>query len=436
MAPNPSETWTTYKVGWQLQKVIGTGLYLYPILMTYYKSFIYMFLDYNKKWDKSIKTKLLPIEGTITEDGKSLTWYDYSMFDVEHTSVADIASTDTLVLTTLTWDVNETTVWFEAGDQIMIVRKEGSTLANERRTINSTTNVNLVLNSVVAIEIWDKVIRLYYVQPQEQEITRGQSLFNYKEFKSYFQNFGRVVSFTKTELNKQYLIEKDAKTYVSTIIGHNMSILLQEFGRAVWTGQNVAVWSTVAWSKPEMLGIDTAIVEMAAKDASLILDLKDVIDDNAKIEALFEAFDLSWASWAIQNGETLSIACNQKFLRALTRLKKDQLTYNDSITEINFKIFKFNSEFSSVEFFHEPTLDKLYQGSLAYILPKSLMCMKFRDNQNLDDKANITKAKAEISFIRKINNIHDKAQFDMFFEAATVLWGLSSGAYRKIMNLK
>jgi len=42
-----------------------------------------------------------------------------------------------------------------------------------------------------------------------------------------------------------------------------------------------------------MLGIDTAIVEMAAKDASLILDLKDVIDDNAKIEALFEAFDLS-----------------------------------------------------------------------------------------------------------------------------------------------
>jgi len=47
--------------------------------------------------------------------------------------------------------------------------------------------------------------------------------------------------------------------------------------------------------------------------------------------------------------------------------------------------------------------------------------MKFRDNQNLDDKANITKAKAEISFIRKINNIHDKAQFDMFFEAATVL---------------
>jgi hypothetical protein len=55
-----------------------------------------MLFDFNNMKNKSLKTKFLPMEGTITTDGKSLTWYEYSMFDVE-TPVLTTAATNTVL---------------------------------------------------------------------------------------------------------------------------------------------------------------------------------------------------------------------------------------------------------------------------------------------------------------------------------------------------
>lgn len=352
------------------------------------------------------------------------------MFDVEVPVTTAMAS-GVEVNVTVVSDPLTTTAGFEAGDQIMIVRRTGSFLANARRTIASVTTSTITLSAAAALEVGDKIIRIYYVQTQETEIQRGFSKYNYVEFKSYFQNFGRVVTFKKTELNKTYLIEKDAKTYVASIFGHNMSILLQEFGKAIWLGQN-----DNNAGKPEMLGIDTAIMQQFVKDASLVVDFTGVATADQKLNLLLDAFDLSAASGAISNAETLSVACNRKFLSQLGRLKKEDVVYNEKIVEIDFTIYKLKSMFSQVEFFHEPTLDKLSQDSVAYVLPRSLMSLRFRKNQTVtDDKANFEPAKTEICVKKKINNIHDVAQFDMFFEAATVLGGLTSGAYRKLIRL-
>ena len=171
-----------------------------------------------------------------------------------------------------------------------------------------------------------------------------------------------------------------------------------------------------------MLGIDTAITQQAVSDASLVTDFTGITSDDVKIEKFMDAIEAAGASGAIQAGETLSVPCNRKFLSALGRLKKDDIIYNDKITEIDFTIYKFKNMFAQVEFFHEPTLDKLSQDSLAYIVPRSLMSLRFRKFQNLnDEKGTMEPAKTEITVRRKINNIYDKAQFDMFFEAATVL---------------
>ena len=121
----------------------------------------------------------------------------------------------------------------------MIVRAPGSAKANERKEITAiVADTSITWSGAIDLDVGDKVIRVYYVQTEEFEITRGASKYKYVEFKSYFQNFGRTVTFTKTDLNKTYLIEKDAKTYVASIFGFNMSILLQEFGKAIWLGQN------------------------------------------------------------------------------------------------------------------------------------------------------------------------------------------------------
>lgn len=429
MGATNAKTWTQYTVGQQLTKIVDTGLYLFPILHKYYKAFTYMFIDFNNMSNKSLTNKFLPMEWTITEDGKSLQWYDYNMFDVELTITGNNDAATEITASEVT---GLSTAWFEVWDQIMIVRAPWSAKANARKEITAiVADTSITWSGAIDLDVGDKVIRVYYVQTEEAEITRGASKYKYVEFKSYFQNFGRTVTFTKTDLNKTYLIEKDAKTYVASIFGFNMSILLQEFGKAIWLGQN-----DNSASKPEMLGIDTAITQQAVSDASLVTDFSSAANDDEKIELFMDAIEAAGASGAIQAWETLSVPCNRKMLSALGRLKKDDIVYNEKIAEIDFTIYKFKNMFAQVEFFHEPTLDKLSQDSLAYILPRSLMSLRFRKFQNLnDEKGTMEPAKTEITVRRKINNIYDKAQFDMFFEAATVLGWLTSGAYRKLIKL-
>ena len=184
-----------------------------------------------------------------------------------------------------------------------------------------------------------------------------------------------------------------------------------------------------------MLGIDTAITEVAVKDPSVVVDFSTAPNDDEKLNIFMDAIEASGASGAILPGETLTIACNRKMLSALGRLKKDDVVYNDKIVEIDFTIYKFKNMFSAVEFFHDPILDRISQSSLGYILPKSLMSLRFRKNQTLDENQNIVTDKPEIKVTKKITNIHDVAKFDMYFEVATVLGGLTSGAYRKLINL-
>jgi len=421
-----AKTWTTYLAGQQTDKIVGTGLYLFPIIHKYYKHLNYLLFDFNVKGAKSLKTKFLPIEWTITEDGKSLTWYDYSMFDVELK-----VTTDEDAVTDLDNDniSGISSKWFGVGDTLLVVRKPGSAESNVKVKITAITWDVITIDTAVDLDAGDKIVRAYYVQEIGTEITRGQSDYDYTEFKSYFQNFARQVKFEKTDLNRTYLIEKDAKEYIASIFAHNMNIMLQEFNKAIWLGDNVNS------SKPEMLGIDTAIEQVAVEDASVKIDFSGKTDDE-KIAAFMDAIEKASASGAIQSGETLTMPANRKFLSALGRLKKDDIVYNEKIKEIDFSIFKFTNMFGQVEFYHEPMLDTISQTSLAYIVPRSLIACKFRKNQNLnDEKGGMEAAKWEITVRKQINNIYDKAVFDMYFEAALVLWGLTSWAYLKLENI-
>lgn len=427
MANTNANTGVTFAAGAQTEKIVGTGLYLFPIIHKYYKHLNYLLFDFNVKGTKSLKTKFLPIEWTITEDGKSLTWYDYSMFDVEKKITTAMASGTSIDLDTVS---EAGTAWFETGDTLLVVRKEGSALANVKTVISNIVGDIFTVATAVELEVWDKIVRAFYVQELGTEITRGQSSYDYKEFKSYFQNFARQVKFEKTDLNRTYLIEKDAKEYVASIFALNMNIMLQEFNKAIWLGGN-----NNDLSKPELLGIDTAIEQVFATDATVKIDFAGKTDDE-KITAFMDAIEKASASGAIQSGETLTMPCNRKFLSSLGRLKKEDIVYNETIKEINFTIFKFTNMFGQVEFYHEPMLDTISQKSLAYIVPRSLIACKFRKNQNLtDEKGWMEAAKWEITVRKQINNIYDKAIFDMYFEAALVLGWLTSGAYLKLENI-
>jgi len=252
-------SWDVHTAGSVLNAAEGTGLYMFPILHKYYKHLTYLLFDYNKPGQKSLKSKFLPIEGTITTDGKSITWYDYSMFDVETTIAVDNASDTTLLASS--------TSWYEVGDTILITRKSGSALANEKRVIASIVDdTSITVTAAVWVQAGDKIVRAFYVQEAQTEITRGASTWDYTEYKSFFQTFARTLAFEKSQLNRTYFFEKSAKEYVSSMFAHNMNILLQEFNKALY------LWGNVAGSKSEMLGIDTAIEKIATTDSSVKID--------------------------------------------------------------------------------------------------------------------------------------------------------------------
>ena len=505
----------------------GTGLYMFPILHKYYKHLNYLLFDYNKPGQRSLKSKFLPIEGTMTTDGKSITWYDYSMFDIETAILVDAASSVTIAATS--------TTGYEVGDTILVVRKKGSALPNEKRVIASiVADTSVTFTVAVVVEEGDKLVRAFYVQEAQTEITRWASTWNYTEYKSFFQTFARTLAFEKSQLNRTYFFEKSAKEYVSSMFAHNMNILLQEFNKALYLGWNVP------GAKSELLGIDTAIEKIAVTDPSVKLDFNTgivgkiaegsitidtaiaadtflvTINDDAGTAVVFDtdidttatavALDITnniagytatasgavisivaTATWAASNhvievtatgtgavsivdlngwvtaavatdeirvqrfmdaieqvsssgatnaGETITVVANRKFISQLGRLKKEDIVYNDKIVEINYEVIKFNNMFGSVEVIWDPMLDTISQKTLAYMLPKSLITLKFRQNQVVtDERGSMDAAKWEIAVARKIDNIPDVSEFYMYFEAALVLWGLSSGAYLKMENL-
>ena len=409
------------KAGEVLNQAEGTGLYMFPILHKYYKHLNYLLFDYNKPGQKSLKSKFLPIEGTMTTDGKSITWYDYSMFDIETKVLADAASSTTLVAAK--------TDGYEVGDTILITRKAGSSLTNEKRVITAVAaDTSLTIDSAVAVEDGDKIVRAFYVQQAHTEVTRGASSWDYTEFKSFFQRFARTLKFEKSQLNRSYFFEKSAKEYVSSMFGHNMNILLQEFNKAMYLGGNKP------GDKSEMLGIDTAIEKLIA-DGETDLRVEFTGTDDAKVIQFMDAIEKASSSGATSSGDVITILANRKFISALGRLKKEDIVYNDKVVEIDFEVIRFKNMFGSVEVVWDPMLDTLNQKSTAYMVPKSLMTLKFRQNQTLNENGQIEAAKGEISLARKTDNIPDVAEFYMYFEAALVLGGLTSGAYLKLENL-
>jgi hypothetical protein len=87
------------------------------------------------------------------------------MFDVETPILANAASSTTIAI--------DKTAGYEIGDTIMVVRKVGSTLVNEKRTITALVeDTSVTVNSAVVLEAGDKIVRAFYVQESNKEITR------------------------------------------------------------------------------------------------------------------------------------------------------------------------------------------------------------------------------------------------------------------------
>lgn len=429
-----------YTLGSVLQEIDGKNIRLFPILFKQFSHLAYAFFDVKQlagQGGLTIKPREIPgIESTLTVDGYSVKWLDYSLFDFSTTTVS--AGSITVTAGAITIDVG-TTEWLAANDTVYIVEKEDGTGQYVDGIVTSVVDANTVTIKVTKVDgsttipgsvtlVAGQVLeRGFWTRNDNDEILRGSATHNYVEFQSFVQHFSRRIEFTKAELNKEYKYEGDAKNEAQKRFEYNLGILFQEVNKALYKGKNRGPGAG-ANDKMEMLGLETICDELGTR-----------VNLNASsnpIKDLFAEIEKAFRSGSVVGNEPMMLLVNDKFLTELQRSNADKVRFDKMVDALRFTVPTLSTIYGEVDIIRDPMLNRLYSKSVAFIVPRSLVKLFVRENQEFEPKGGITRADQSVRIYSVIHNLREKALYDMEFELGLVAGGMSSNPapYRMIYD--
>ena len=434
---NPA-TGSSFTLGWVLNEIMDKNIRLFPILFKQFAHIQYAFFDVKQlAWQGwlTIKPKEIPwIESTLTVDGQSVKWLDYSLFDFTSTVTSTNAS-----LTVSAWDISlvvGATSGFSVNDTIYLTKLGVSdefdaivkSITNSTTLVLTLTSVNgsTSIPSTVSVVAWQVAERGYWRRNDNDEIVRPSALYDYKEYQSYVQHFSRRIEFTKAELNKVYKYENEAKMEAQKKFEYNLGILFQEVNKAIYKGKNTASGAG-ATAKLEMLGLETICAERGTR-----IDLS---TSTKPVKDLFAQLELSFRSGAILGNEPIMLLVNDRFLSELANSNADKVRYDKYVDLLKMTIPTLSTIFGEVDIIRDPMINRLYPAySVAYTVPRSLMKLWVRESQDFEPKRGITKADQSVRIYPVIHNLREKSLYDIEFELGLIAWGISSAEcpYRMI----
>ncbi len=441
-------TGNTYKVGDLVHKYTKTWLPIFKILYKQFKSLAYLTFDVEQMLMQDGKTVLMfkfrSLEGithTITETGDSVKWRE-AKWRVFQTEVnGNFAAVATVTLDSVQdLSINDV-VLFYSDDGVAPVQEL------QRRIINIVGN-DVTLESPVTVYDTNRVLRLYNVRNDGDDIVNTYNLQGGDEMESFFQNFQGEVNFTTKELNKTYAYPEGPEEYVASVFSNFLQHQIHEFGFGFWKGRNLAQNGVV--TKGEMLGVITAIEDaVAATGLPLITDLSGVVGDDAQVRAIIDEIFAAQMSGLVDEGQPLTITCNYKALQALTKLNgawnklAGVTVYDNTGTDIKLNIRKIVGQFGTVEFVADHFLNILHpDDSYMVFTPRTLIKLYMRQNEtvNVDGNApRMNKYVPGMKFddISKIVNARkpEICTFIAHTHFATMLVGLQTGAFRIITGV-
>lgn len=438
---SPAGTGNTYSLGSVLNEIVDKNIRLFPILFKQFAHIQYAFFDVKQlagQGGLTIKPKEIPgIESTVTVDGQSVKWLDYSLFDFSSSVTSTNASLSissgdvTLVIgDTSGFAVNDTVYLTQTGasdefDGIVKSITNSTTVVVTVTRVNGSTTIPATI-SVVAGQILE---RGYWRRNDNDEILRPSATYNYNEYQSYIQHFSRRLEFTKAELNKVYKYEGEAKMEAQKKFEYNLGILFQEVNKAIYKGKNTASGAG-ATQKLEMLGLETICTERASR-VSLAASTNPLVD-------LFEQIEISFRSGAILGSEPMMLLCNDRFLTQLSAVDRDKVRFTNKYVDIlKMEIPSLQTIYGAVDVIRDPMLNKLYPSyAVAFTVPRSLMKLFVRESQDFEPKRGITKADQSVRIYPVIHNLREKSLYDMEFELGLIAGGISSAdcPYRMITH--
>ena len=414
-------TGSTYTLGSVVQEVVGKNLRMFPVLFKQFAHLAYAFFDVKQlagQGGLTIKPKEIPgIESTITVDGYSVKWLDYSLFDFSTTVTSTDASLSVSggnitidVGSTSGFSVNDTVYFVKAAsgtsdalDGIVVSITDSNTMVVKLTAKNQTSTIG----ATVAVLAGQTIERGFWTRNDNDEITRPSALYDYVEYASFVQHFSRRIEFTKAELNKEYKYEMDAKNEASKRFEYNLAILFQEVNKALYKGKNRGPGAG-ANDKMEMLGFETICTQL-----STVIDLTGSTD---MVRDLFTEIENAFQSGSVVGNEPVMMLVNDKFLTELSRSNADKVRYDKVVDSLNFTVPTLSTIYGEVDIIRDPMLNRLYKHSVAFIVPRSLTKLFVRESQDFEPKRGISKADQSVRLYPVITNLREKSLYDMEFE--------------------
>jgi len=218
-------------------------------------------------------------------------------------------------------------------------------------------------------------------------------------------------------LNKEYKYEGDAKQEAARRFSYNIGILFQEVNKAIYKGKNIAPGAG-ANDKMQMLGL-----EEICRQQSAIVDLSSSTDP---IKDLFAQFELAQRSGSVIGNEPVMLLVNDSFLTEIASANQDLIRYDKMVDSLKFTIPTISTIYGDVNLVRDPMLNKLYNYSVAFTLPRSLIKLWVRENQSYEPKGWITKSDQSIKVYPVTHNLREKDLYDIELEMGMIAGWLSA----------
>ena len=439
-------TWNEYTLGVVLDTVVGKNLRIFPIMYKQFKHIAYCFFDIKQLSGENpgltVSPKDIPgIEPSITVDGYSIKWLDYNTFDFStevKTAIANgtvnAAGNDIVLKDNSGFAVNDT-IYFKTDGTANSMDVDGTVTAvnGDGETVTvliSSVNGAAVTAGTTAFKVTanQEVVRGYWTRNDNDEITRPSSVYNYVEFQSYIQHFSRRITFTKAELNKLYKYEGDAKAEATKRLNYNIGVMFQEINKAIYKGRNIAPGSN---AKMEMLGL-----EEINRQKNTIHDLSANATGSEMLDAFYKIIEECQLSGSVASNDTITLLVNDRFLTELGRFREEKIRYDRVVDKLDMVLPTLATVYGDVELVRDPMLNTLYNYSVAFTLPKALVKLWTRENQEFAPKGGVTRADQSIHFYDVINNLREQKSYDMVWECGLIAGGMSAvqSPYHMIKN--
>ena len=439
------DTWNTYTLGVVLDTVVGKNLRIFPIMYKQFKHIAYCFFDIKQLSGENpgltVAPKDIPgIEPSITVDGYSIKWLDYNTFDFS-TEVKTAISSGSVsadgnaivlkdnsgfaVNDTIYFKTDGTANSYDVDGTVTAVNGDGETVTVKITSING---VAAAASDTFKVTANQEVVRGYWTRNDNDEITRPSSVYNYKEYQSYIQHFSRRITFTKAELNKLYKYEGDAKAEATKRLNYNIGVMFQEINKALYKGRNIAPGAA---AKMEMLGL-----EEINRQKNTIHDLSSKTTGSEMLDAFYKIIEECQLSGSVASNDTITLLVNDRFLTELGRFREEKIRYDRVVDKLDMVLPTLATVYGDVELVRDPMLNTLYNYSVAFTLPKALVKLWTRENQEFNPKGGVTRADQSIHFYDVINNLREQKSYDMVWECGLIAGGMSAvqSPYHMIKN--